>query len=262
VLALLLRDAQLQATLIKDAARQSQIATLAADLVAGRTKGERAHAARDPWTSAKLTVVLLPMEEKGTPASRLGETAFIESSLRATLGGVAGVEVLDRSLLGQVLEEMQMSSSALGEDENALRVGEIMAARVLLAGNVVRMEGEAQVTLRLIETETTRVIVTVNEIFESGDRISKVARTLGEQLSGKVRSAFPLRGRVTARKGKRVEINLGSALGVTAGEQFVVLDGKKRSELARGKAVDVTETSAWLELDRKVPKTALVERRP
>lgn len=251
VLALLLRDAEMRLAFAEDKARQEKIASLAHQLVtaAAAKAPPLVTAAKDEWTSTPLSLTLLPWNEKGMPARRLGETAFLESSVRNALGERPGTTLVDRELLTQVLQEMQLNSSALGDAKKALEVGKIVAARLLVDGSVVRMEGEAQVTLKLIETETTRVLGTVSTIYESGARTSEVARELEDKLGAKLRELFPLRGRVLERRGKRVAVNLGSRHGAQLGQAFTFLAPAKDDALGRGKIVELGEERCWVELE-------------
>ena len=98
-------------------------------------------------------------------------------------GGAVEVTVAGRADLGRVVQ-LQVSSSALGDQATALRVGKVVAARVLLGGSIVRMGEEAQVSVKVIETETTRVLATVSTIFEAGAKLSALSKELNGKLSG------------------------------------------------------------------------------
>lgn len=257
VLALLLRDAELRLSLAQDQARQAKITELAQALVAGRTA-----APGDGWTRAKVTISLLPWSEKGAPAKRLGETAFLEGNLRARIGEAAGVELVDRELLNKVLQELHMNATALTDSATALKVGNILAARGLVDGAVVRMEGETQVTIKVIETETTRVLATVSAVFAADSKSTEVARDLADRLGKKLREVFPVRGLVLRQEGNRAEINVGASAGLAVGELVTVLGAKDGAMVAKAALVEVGPDSAWLDVGKvRVPKGARIERR-
>ncbi len=262
VLALLLRDAEGRLAFAKDAAQQKKIATLASELVSHKKSGEAQP--RDRWTSTPLSLTVLPWSEKGAPASRVGETAFLESSVRSQLDELAGVELVDRELLTHVLGELQLGTSALSDNKTALEVGRIVSARVLIDGNIVRMGEEAQVTLKLIETETTRILASVSAVFEAGTRATDVAQALGEKLSKKLGQLFPLRARVVSAAGKRVELNIGTRAGATVGDAFTLLAPSDAKVLGEGTLVKVEPSKSWLELsaagNNHIPKQARAER--
>lgn len=257
VLALLLRDAEMRATLARDRARQEAIAKTAARLVSTASAGGDS----DGWSTLPLTVSVMPLEEKGAPATRLGETAFLEGSLRSGLEASKGVQLVDRALLGSVLNELELSSAALTDESTALRVGKIMSARVLIGGTLVRLGDEAQVTLKLVDTETTRILKSVNLIFDVDDRASQKAEALRRALATALNQAVPLRTRVTGNQRGRAELPVGSTAGVAVGDVFTLSSPDGRTTLGEAAVVEVTPTSAWLEAPRRAPKNARAELR-
>ncbi len=261
VLGLLLRDAELRLAFAQDQARQTKIQTLASELVREGQKKQKP--AGDEWTSARVTVSLLPWTEKGVPATRLGETEFMQASLRTQLAELRAIELVDRELLTQVLSELQLTSSALGDSATALKVGEIVAAKALLDGSVVRMDGETQVTLKLIDTATTRIVGTVSSIFAEGKKAREVSLELGQKLTDKLREVYPLRAKVLQRKGSRAELNVGALLGAKVGERFAFYAPNTKDLLGEGQVVEVTDAGAWVELagSSKVAQGARAERR-
>ncbi len=257
VLALLLRDAELRSKLAQDRARQNAIAKTAARLVASNARESQG----DGWSTLPLTVSVMPFEEKGAPAARLGETAFLEGSLRAGLEDSKGIQLVDRALLGSVLSELELSSSALTDQQTALRVGKIMSARVLVGGTIVRLGDEAQVTLKLVDTETTRILESVNVIFEIDDRASQKAEALRGALTQALSSAVPLRTRVTQSQKGRAQLPVGSDSGLAVGDVFTLSTADGTTVLGDAKVIEVTATAAWIAPQKRAPRNARAELR-
>jgi len=78
--------------------------------------------------------------------------------VRSGIGELSGLEIVDRELLAKVLEELQHERRRAHRQRHGAQGRNILAARGLVVGTVVRMEGETQVTVKIIETETTRVL--------------------------------------------------------------------------------------------------------
>ena len=125
-----------------------------------------------------------------------------------------------------------------------------MSARLLLAGTVVRMEDESQVTVNVIETQTTRVLGSVNEIFDGAARLSEISRSVTDALRKKLPELMPVRTRISEVGGKRAKVPIGRTLGVSPGDHFALqsADGSTPLGDALVPIVEVADDFAWLEL--------------
>jgi hypothetical protein len=103
-------------------------------------------------------------------------------------------------------------------------VGRIVAARLIVSGQVVYAGPLTQVSMRLIETETGRITATVNESFGSAVPAWEVADRLGEKLLEKVGGLYPLRGKVSGVSAQGVKLNIGQRVGVATGQLFKVVN--------------------------------------
>ena len=67
------------------------------------------------------------------------------------------VQLVERALLDKLLEELKLGTSRLVDKQTALSLGRILAAKLILIGQVVYSGPQTQVSFRLIETETGRI---------------------------------------------------------------------------------------------------------
>jgi len=123
-----------------------------------------------------------------------------------------------------------------------------MSARLLLAGTVVRMEDESQVTVNVIETQTTRVLGSVNEIFDGAARLSEISRSVTDALRKKLPELMPVRTRISEVGGKRAKVPIGRTLGVSPGDHFALQSADGSTPLGDALVVEVADDFAWLEL--------------
>jgi hypothetical protein len=106
----------------------------------------------------------------------------------------------------------------------ALSLGRILAARLILSGQILYSEAQTQVSMRLIETETGRITAAVNESFGSAVPASVLTERLSDALIEKLSKLYPLRCKVADVKDNEVRLNIGVKLGVRMGQQFKVVD--------------------------------------
>jgi hypothetical protein len=174
--------------------------------------------------------------------------------------------VLERDILDKVLTELKLGSSELVDPQVAVRVGHILAARLLAVGTLTRHGLEAQFSLRVVETETTRLRVALTDILGSPD-IESITARLATTLVQKLRVAYPLQGRILQATPPDLLLNIGAEQGVTTGmtlqilnEEPLRLDGKVVSirQLPVG-LIEVTNVEPRLAQARVLEQTTIFE---
>lgn len=179
--------------------------------------------ASDGWTSQPLT--LWVMEPRGTGYGLTeGEERFVVSGLVDRLMEKTRVQVVERAVLDKVLQELKLGTSQLADRRTALSLGRILAARLILSGQIVRTLSETQVAMRLIETETGRISASVNEVFTSPVSAAQLVEKLSAVLVEKIQEAYPFRGKVMEVRDNEVVLNIGAREGVRTGQVFKVRD--------------------------------------
>jgi hypothetical protein len=181
-----------------------------------------------------LTLALLPLHVQGAIAVRAGEDDVLLLRLTDALQAAGRMAIVERALLEKVLAEMKLHAAELVEPQTAVHTGRILAARLLLTGTLTRSGTEGQLSLRVVETESTRLKAIVTEIFPLPVEMDKVVAQLSTTLLAKLRTAYPLQGRIVQTSADGVLLNMGSEHGMTPGvkleafgaEAPLTLDGK------------------------------------
>jgi hypothetical protein len=132
--------------------------------------------------------------------------------------------VVERAVLDKLMEELRLGTSKLADRSAALSLGRMLAARVILAGRLVYSGSETQVSIRLIETETGRILSVINEPFGAAVPVSTLTEGLSEGLLERLKEHYPLRGKISEVKEKEVILNIGQEQGVTIGTRLKVID--------------------------------------
>jgi TolB-like protein len=169
---------------------------------------------------ARLTVAVLPFERKGASsplASGVDERVFdaVFDSRR--------FDLVERQQLDAVLQEQKLSETALVDQGTAIEVGRLVAAAGLVAGSVLENERSMEIYARLIDTETSLVLASVDVYGEPLD--TRKLRILCAGLSLKLADALPREeGLVVKSKGKRILVDMGSARGIREGMRLVLFE--------------------------------------
>jgi class 3 adenylate cyclase/CHAT domain-containing protein len=175
---------------------------------------------QDDWTSRPLTMVFMDIksgDEKGNDKEKL------ISLLSGSLQSEPRIRMVERELLGKLLEELKLSTSSLADPATSLKIGKLLSARVIVTGSIIPDDKGQTIILRFIDTETTAV----KKVISLAAPSKQIDPGVIQGLSGKIiewsKADFPLRGRIVSVSGDQCEINIGQAQGVKKGDRMEVL---------------------------------------
>lgn len=126
-------------------------------------------------------------------------------------------EVIERKLLGEVLEEQQMIEAGIVDQETASEIGRLLGVKVIISGSVVKIQEVVEVNARIVDVASASII-TAESV--SSDDVSSL-RGLVSEMARKIIKNFPLEGYVAHRDGSTVVIDLGRKSGVRPGMTFL-----------------------------------------
>lgn len=239
----LMRQAQEAMAQKQDIERQRYIDETVKDLAARfkEQQTRKAQAPSDDWTSPPMVVSILGFREEG-PASlegRIGLEGVLQHELQSALA-TKGIQVVDRALLDKLLAELRLGSSELADPDTQLKLGRILAARLTAVGSV-RNGDRGQASMRMIDTETTGIALSVSEKTTDSPDPAELAAKMAAAMEKTIHEKYPLKGRIAMVDGDTVVLNLGKKHGVVAGQEFNVL-GKPEPVELNGKILGYKET--------------------
>ena len=126
-----------------------------------------------------------------------------------------------------LLEELNLGSSDVADKETALKLGKVLAAKLLGTGSLFYLPNGTQLLLKLMDSETSVVPKVFTKQFSSGIPNPKELHQLNRDILRAIMLKYPLRGFVAEVTGDEVMINLGSKQGVVQGTKFEVLEEQK-----------------------------------
>ncbi|MBC2710073.1 MAG: redoxin domain-containing protein [Desulfosarcina sp.] len=247
--ALLARKAQEMIELQKDADKRKQIDALVKDL-AERYRNQQANptANEDEWTSRPLVFAFVDFQEKGGLADRDGMSTILTTQLADHLNASGRVKVVDRVVLARLLSELNLGSSDLADPDTALRLGRVMAARIMGTGTLFTMPGDTLVNLRLVDTETSAIAKTLTRQLGPESGWNKELHRLNREILAAIVTSYPLQGYVVQALGDQALINLGADQGMVQGTRLDVLEETKPIEYKGRKLQGLPKVVAQLEV--------------
>jgi hypothetical protein len=171
---------------------------------------------------------------QGALPSRAGEAEFLLLRLAEGLRASGRIEIVERAILDKLLEELKLSASDLTDPQTAVRIGRILAARLIATGSLTRFGDAGQLGMRIIETESTRIKASMVEPVESFRGLDAAVERVSKALLQRLHDSYPLQGRIASLTPQGIMLNIGAEQGVTPGlvlqvfgtEEPLELDGK------------------------------------
>ncbi len=224
--AVLSRKAEQMLALQKDVAGKQRMDQLVRDL-AQRYKDQKsqpANSTADEWTSRPMILTFIDIQEKGGLSERDGLAIVLTTRLGELLNSSGRVQVVDRALLESLLAELNLGSSELADPETALRLGKVLAAKLIGTGSLLYLSDSTLLNLRMIDSETTAIAQTVMLRITAQADLERELYNLNRSILRNVMDKYPLQGFVVQADAKEVMINLGSRQGVATGTAFDVIE--------------------------------------
>jgi tetratricopeptide (TPR) repeat protein len=255
----LVKKAQEMLDIQKDAERKKRMDQLIKDL-AERYKGQKKklEESEDTWTSGPMVLSFVDIQEKGGLAERDGFSIVLTTQLADLLNASGRVRVVERLVIERLLEELNLGSSDLADPETALRLGKVLAARLIGTGSVFYMPQGTLLNLRLIDTETSAIPQVTTRQIDALASLDKELFRLNREILRTVIEKYPLRGYVVKESGDEFIINIGAKQGVVTGTKFDVVEEQEPIKYKARHLKAAPRTIAMVEVVRVEPDMCYV----
>lgn len=137
--------------------------------------------APEPPRLTTLPIALMGFEERGGKelAPRVADLLF------AQLAGKPGIDLVDRTDLKAILDEQALNVSGAVKPDEAVKVGQLTGAKLLITGSVVHADKKVHLIVKVIGTETGRTSGAAVEGPASGE-LGPLVSQLAERITEKV----------------------------------------------------------------------------
>ena len=111
------------------------------------------------------------------------------------LSGESGFKLVERQSLMQTLHEHELNLTGLVNDDQAIKVGKLVGAKIMVTGRSFRLGKDVFITAKLIGTETSLVegvMVKDASTADMGALVVQLSEKAGGQgAAGRARSWWP-----------------------------------------------------------------------
>jgi TolB-like protein len=153
----------------------------------------------------RLSLTVLPFEQKG--AFSEASDSFQDFLINAMVNQNR-FRVVERNKLDAILEEQKLSRTKLIDEKTALQLGKLIASQTIVAGSIIQTRTGMEIIARMIDTETSAILASV-DVYDEATNV-RLLNALSEGLAIKFHREFPLlEGLVVDKKGKSIFTDLG-----------------------------------------------------
>lgn len=202
----------------------------------------------DTWTSQPMVLSFVDFQETGALSERDGLSVVLTTQLADELNASGRVKVVERVVIERLLDELNLGSSDLADPETALRLGRVLAAKLIGTGSLLHLGDGTMLSLRLVDTETTAIPKVINRELNTGSSFKKNLHRLNREILTTVMTTYPLHAYVVNVNDEKVMINLGSNQGVVMGTRFAVIEEQPPIEYKGKKLQQEPKKVAGLEV--------------
>jgi tetratricopeptide (TPR) repeat protein len=163
----------------KDKVRKRRIDQLVREL----SEAYRNRYISPPADSSKVkTITFLDFFIRGRVPDRLGEADYLKHTLIQALQKEKEIKIVERVLIDRLLEELKLGSSEVANPSVSVRLGRILAARCIAVGTIYRFEFESEITMKLMDTETSEILAVITEKVKDTDSLHQAAQGLAAKI--------------------------------------------------------------------------------
>jgi len=200
-----------------------------------------------------MILSFVDLQEKGGLSEREGFASVLMIQLSDQINASGRIQVVERILIEKLIDELNLGSSDLADPDTALRLGKVLAAKIIGTGSLYNLPAGTLLSLRLIDTETSALPKVINRQFDSSVSLDTELNHLNREILTALIQKYPLRGFVVQASQDRIMINLGSKQGVSKDTKFEVLKEQEPIEF-KGKLLrSAPKTIAQLQVVQVEP---------
>ena len=204
---------------------RSQIADLKTRFDEMKASGEAGKV--DDWSTRPIILAFLP-SRAGAPVffERAGTDVVLQREIEVRLMNDKRVSIVERAMLDQLLQELNLGSSDLASKDTQRRLGKVLSAGALGFIDFAQLGADNEMYLRLVDTETTEITFQTSHKVDE-NRPGVVVDAMVTDLLKAVANGSELKGLIAdAAEEEAIIINLGEKHGVKMGQVFnVIQDG-------------------------------------
>lgn len=151
------------------------------------------------------------------------ESALIRTKLYESLGKIGGGIIVERESFDDILQEVEFGRSSLAQSRAAAKIGKLLPASLIIFGELIPLEENKVILLRIVDTETGRVLSSGSITFTDYDELDNACDQLAREIMVEMNSAHPLEFKAVSTPQGTIQANWGKFHGARIGDSFEII---------------------------------------
>lgn len=127
------------------------------------------------------------------PTGEDPETTRIRNQLHQDLNEIGGCLLVERNALDTLLQEIKLVRADLADRRAATEIGKLLPASLILFGEVIPVgDRQKEIHLRVVDTETSRVLCSSSASFSTRQQLPSTCRKLAQEMIHRIRRERPI----------------------------------------------------------------------
>jgi len=168
----------------------------------------------------------------GPVGSNPDETALVRTRLYEHLNLLSGTILVEREAFDSILQEVELGSSQMADQRAATEIGKLLPASLILFGNIIPIDGGKEIHLRVVDTETSRVLSSASAAFTTPADMATACQHLAGQITQTIHQNRPVLLPARASGDGTLEASWGRFHGARIGDTFAILSREALDTIA------------------------------
>ncbi|MEN8254776.1 MAG: caspase family protein [Verrucomicrobiota bacterium] len=151
------------------------------------------------------------------------EAAMVRSRLHKSLDAIGGCILVERKAFDTLLQEMNLGRSELADRRATTEIGKLLPASLILFGEIIPIGNQQEIHLRIVDTETSRVLSSASVSFTNHDDLGVACQTLAERIMKTMNKARPLLIAARQTESGKLRAGWGEFHGARIGDLFKII---------------------------------------
>jgi hypothetical protein len=215
-------------------------------------------------SAEKMRVAIIDFQAQDIPAA---EAVKITELIRNEMVNTGAFIVIERAQMGAIMKEQGFQQTGCTDIACAVQIGQLVSARKILLGTVMKLSGTTIITGRIVDVENGVVEFSEKGVAESSDQLYPAVMEFINNLTARIEGRTPVPSKVrTKEAGKKEEGDGGLVENgsfekpqVSTWSQFKEINGwtaeSGEIEVQHGVAGSAMDGTQLLELDANAGST-------
>ncbi|MEE9367419.1 MAG: caspase family protein [Pontiella sp.] len=168
----------------------------------------------------------------GPTGSDPEETTLIRNRLNTSLNSIGGSILVERKAFDSLLQEVELGRSRLADQRATTEIGKLLPASLILFGEIIPFGEQTEIHLRIVDTETSRVLSSASASFKHPDELDGACQTLAEQIMKTMNEARPILLPAHRADNEMLEAGWGNFHGARVGDSFEIITREATDTIA------------------------------